>query len=81
MRLHLGGHLSWYDPARRSTFDVDLCALGLPARVPLADLLARLGLPAGEVAIVVINGRPAPPGEAVAGEDDRVELYPPIGGG
>jgi sulfur carrier protein ThiS len=83
MRLHLGGHLSWYDPQKRSWLE-----LQLPEPTRLAELLARLGVPAAEVAIAVLNGRaaeiaerPAWAEEVIAADGDQVELYPPIGGG
>ncbi len=76
MRLHLGGHLNWYDPRKRAWLEVPLAA-----PVLLSALLQQLHVPPGEVAIVVINGRLAQL-EAVMVEDgDRVELYPAIGGG
>jgi len=76
MRLHLGGHLNWYDPRKRAWQEIEL---GGPTR--LADLLDRLHVPPGEVALVVVNGQLADVQQAVVSEHDRVELYPPIGGG
>ena len=76
MRLHLGGHLDWYDAQKRPWQDV---ALAEP--VLLTDLLAQLGIPAGEVAVVAVNRRAVPLAGAVVTDGDRVELYPPMGGG
>ena len=76
MRLHLGGHLSWYDPQKRAWLDV---FLDTPA--PLVRVLAELGVPAGEVAIVAVNRRAVNLEDAVVANSDQVELYPPIGGG
>ncbi len=76
MELHLSGHLSWYDPAKRSQFN-----LSLDAPIPLVDLLARLGLPPAEIAVAAVNGEAVEIGEAVVSDSDRVDLLPPIGGG
>jgi sulfur carrier protein ThiS len=76
MRLHLGGHLAWYDPQRRSWLDVPLAQ---PAA--LADIVAGLGLPAAEIAIVSVNGQAVDLAGAQVADGDRVELYPPLGGG
>ena len=43
MRLHLGGHLDWYDPQKRAWLD-----LHLDTPLLLTDLLQQLGIPAGE---------------------------------
>ncbi len=76
MRLHLGGHLSWYDPQRRAWLDVPLAG---PAA--LADVIAMLGLPAGEIAVAAVNGQAVELAQARVCDADRVELYPPVGGG
>jgi len=75
MRLHLGGHLNWYDPHKRSWLAIDLTQPTV-----LVELLQQLSVPAGEVAITVLNGRVADL-DAIVSNGDRVELYPPIGGG
>lgn len=76
MQLHLGGHLSWYDLHKRSDVPVPLSN---PTR--LLALIESLGLPAGEVAIAVVNGSVVALAEALVSDSDRVQLYPPIGGG
>jgi sulfur carrier protein ThiS len=76
MRLHLGGHLSWYDSQRRSWLE-----LHLSVPTALVELLRQLELPLAEIAITVVNGHAVPLEEARVSDDDRVELYPPIGGG
>ncbi len=76
MRLHLGGHLSYYDLLQRTDFEIELAQ-----RTFLRDMLAGLNIPEAEVFLIVING------EAVAAEDawiqpaDDVKLFPAIGGG
>jgi sulfur carrier protein ThiS len=76
MRLHLGGHLSWYDPNKRAWQTISLAE-----PVALVRLLDQLQVPAGEVALTVVNGRLVPLEDARVSDGDRVELYPPIGGG
>ncbi len=77
MRVHLGGHLSWYDPGKRSWLGIDL-----PGPISLADLVRRLGLPPEEIAFAVVNGELALLADgAVVAPGDRVEFYPPVGGG
>jgi molybdopterin converting factor small subunit len=75
MHIHLGGHLSFYDAERRSWIE-------WPDAVPLTlrTLAERLGLPLGEVAFVAVNRRLAELDE-VAHPGDRVEFFPPMGGG
>lgn len=76
MHLHLGGHLSWYLPNKASDIEIDLTG-----PVELRSILEQLHLPAGEVSIIAINGVAASIDGTLVTQDDRVELYPPIGGG
>ena len=76
MRLHLGGHLSWYDPQKRSWLE-----LHLSEPISLVELVHQLGLPEGEIAVVAVNRRAISLEEAIVSDGDRVELYPPLGGG
>jgi len=76
MRLHLGGHLSWYDPQKRSWLE-----LRLSEPTALTELVRQLKLPVEEIAISVVNGHAVSLEEARVSDGDRVELYPPIGGG
>ncbi len=87
VRVHLGGHLSWYDIQRRAWLELQPTTV-LPGRpldpaVPLtpADIARYLGLPRGEIALVAINGVVVDPDVARLAPDDRIEFYPPIGGG
>ncbi len=76
MRLHLGGHLAWYDPQKRSEIEVRLSE-----PVLLTELLTRLGLPLGEITIAAVNGQAVDLDTASVTDNDRVEVFPPIGGG
>lgn len=75
-RVHLAGHLAFYHAGESAWFDVDAAPDTRPA-----DLLRRLGVPAAEVAVVLVNGRlSAPDGDFLA-PGDQVEFYPPAAGG
>ncbi len=76
MRLHLGGHLNWYDLHKRAWLMIPLSE-----PVSLIELLQELQVPTGEVALTVVNGRLVELEQARVSDGDRVELYPPIGGG
>ncbi len=74
--LHLGGHLSYYDVQKRNLIDLELTA---PTQ--LRDVLTQLGIPVGEIFLVVVNGEVIPLDEACIEPDDRIEIFPPMGGG
>ena len=76
MILRLGGHLSFYAPQKASELEMEI-----PARTPLVELLQRLNVPTDEVALVVINGEQVELKDAYICNQDRVQLFPPIGGG
>ncbi|MGQ9766696.1 MAG: nickel-dependent lactate racemase [Anaerolineae bacterium] len=76
MRVHLGGHLSWYDPQKRAWLDVPV-----QAPITLLALAEHLGVPAGEIAVVSINRRIAELETDSAYDGDTVEFFPAIGGG
>ena len=62
-----------YQPERGLT--VELGDVG-----SLLDLAGRLGLPLGEIKIVMLNGRRAELSAAVK-DGDRVAFFPAVGGG
>ena len=76
MKIHLAGHLNWYDGEKRAWFD-----LIIEDQTRLIDLLAYLGIPAGEVAIAVLNGKPVVLEGTRLASDDQLELFPPVSGG
>jgi sulfur carrier protein ThiS len=76
MRLHLGGHLNYYDALQRVNIDIDFVG---PQR--LKDILGKLKIPPGEIFLVSINGDAASLEDAWIKPDDQVQLYPPMGGG
>jgi sulfur carrier protein ThiS len=90
VRVHLGGHLSWYDAGRRSWLEFEpriVLAAGqddspdTAVRLTPADVARHLGLPRGEIALVAVNGRVIDPDTVQLAPNDKVEFYPPIGGG
>jgi sulfur carrier protein ThiS len=54
--------------------------LDVPEGGRAADAIAKAGIDADEVHIVLINGASSPP-DRVLGEGDRLGLFPAIGGG
>ncbi|HEY9077635.1 MAG TPA: MoaD/ThiS family protein [Anaerolineaceae bacterium] len=77
MKLHLGGHLNFFDTGKRSRLEIAVPSEGLP----LVDILQNLNVPVGEVAIVAVNGELADLEACRVYPQDSVEVYPPIGGG
>jgi sulfur carrier protein ThiS len=87
--VHLGGHLNWYDPDKRAWLELGTRTLleastsqeGQSGVLTPAGVARHLGLPRGEIALVAVNGRVVNLEAVVLTPDDRVEFYPPIGGG
>ena len=69
LRLHVPG----YNPYKGLTLEV-------PPGTPVSAIISRLGLPPEEVTLIMINGRRQQPDFPLQG-DERVGLFPPIGGG
>ena len=76
MKVHLGGHLAFYDPEKRSRFEVHL-----EAEMALLDLIRELGIPEAEIAIAAVNRTVVSLAEARVGDADRLDLYSAMGGG
>ncbi len=76
MQLHLGGHLSWYDPQKRPRLEIKLAE-----PVSLMSLLEQLNVPAAEIAVVTVNRVAVELEDAQVSDKDSVELFPPVGGG
>ena len=76
MKVHLGGHLSYYESRRRSNFEVQLSQ-------PTAaiELIRAWGIPAGEIFLTTVNNTLVDLNDAIVVETDHLGLYPPIGGG
>jgi sulfur carrier protein ThiS len=76
MKLYLGGFYRHYRPQDGNWLEVSL-----PAPQPLRDVLTGLGIPPGEIALVVINHTAVELDAAIVSDEDEVRLYPPVGGG
>ncbi len=76
MKLFLGGQFSLYIPGHPPSVDV---ALNEPAR--LSEVLAGLGIPVADIHLVVVNGQLVEVDEAVVANQDKVKIFPPVGGG
>ena len=57
-----------------------IMTLDVDERCKVSDIVSLLELPAGEVAIIMINGRGAEL-DAELWENDTLALFPPVGGG
>jgi sulfur carrier protein ThiS len=62
-----------YDPFQGLTLEV-------PVGATAAEVIALLKIPAKEVTLIMVNGRSQPPDFILQG-DERIGLFPPIGGG
>jgi len=76
IELHLGGHLAFYAPQKQSRFNVPI-----DQPTELKVILQKLGVPLAEVAIVAVNGELVDLAASRVNPGDRIELYPPMGGG
>ena len=76
MRIYLGGYLDFYHPQRQHWLDVEIIA-----PKPLLELLSQLGIPAGDVHLVVINEQVQDLETAIVNAADEVKLYSAVGGG
>jgi sulfur carrier protein ThiS len=76
MRIRLGGHLAFYDRAKRSRFE-----LHLEADTSVLDLIRELGIPEAEIALTAVDGKVVALQEAQVSDADCLDLYPPMSGG
>jgi sulfur carrier protein ThiS len=76
MRLYLGGYLDFYNPQHGNWLEVEL---DQPSQ--LSEVLTELGIPLGDVHLIVLNGNLVDFSEAIVSEEDEVKLFPAVGGG
>ncbi len=76
MDVHLGGHLGFYDREKRSRFRVPL-----DREMALLDVVRELGIPEAEIDLAAVNLSLVSLDDARVGDSDRLDLYPPMGGG
>lgn len=77
VRVQLFATLSAYLP---SNAEGDTATVALDDGASIAQLLRFLNIPADFPCLIVVNGRDAEPGQALA-EGDTVTLFPPLAGG
>jgi sulfur-carrier protein len=73
LNASLRQYIPGYDPYRGLSLDI---APGATA----GQVIARLGLPPAEVTLIMVNGRRQEADFVLQG-DERLGLFPPIGGG
>jgi sulfur carrier protein ThiS len=76
MRIYFGGFLDFYNPMVGSWLEVEK-----NQPTPLSELLVKLGIPLGDVQLVVLNGKAVELSETIVSEQDEVKLFPAVGGG
>lgn len=76
MKLRLGGYLSFYLPGFPTLVDVPLEE---PTR--LGEILTQLGIPYGEIFLVVLNGELVDPEQTIISPNDEVRIFSAVDGG
>ena len=76
MRLYLGGYLDFYNPQPGKWLQVEL-----EQASPLKELLAKIGIPLGDIQLVALNGELADLDEVLVVDKDEVKIFPAVGGG
>ena len=72
MEVHLGGHLAFYNRAKRARFEMHL-----ESEAALLDVIREPGIPEAEIAMAAVNRTVVSLPEARVGDADRLDLYPP----
>ncbi|MBW2545436.1 MAG: MoaD/ThiS family protein [Deltaproteobacteria bacterium] len=62
-----------YDPVKGISFSVDM-------EITVEELCERINIPCDKIKIVMVNGKSKPMEHVLKG-NERVGLFPPIGGG
>jgi len=76
MKLYAGGYLTFYTPDQKPEIEQDISE-----PIELTRLLDELGIPAGDVQLVIINGQIVDLEEAVLNDQDTVKVFPGVDGG
>ena len=74
--MHCAGHLSFYTPGKKSRFQIPI----QPGST-LIDVIKQTGVPIAEVVLAAINDEAVDIDTAIVQLGDKVDLYPPMGGG
>jgi hypothetical protein len=76
VEIYLGGYLNYFDRGKRSHF-----TLAISPKMGLIEILELLEVPSAEIAFASVNGELMNVEITSVGPDDRIEFYPPMGGG
>jgi len=76
MKLYAGGYLTFYMLEQQPEIELEL-----PEPTALDALLNTLGIPLGEVQLVIINGEIAELTQAQIHDQDVVKVFPGVDGG
>jgi sulfur carrier protein ThiS len=76
MLLYAGGYLTFYAPDQEPEVE-----RVLPGPVALRDLLTEIGIPAGEVQLVILNGEIVNLNGTQVQNQDVVKIFPGVDGG
>lgn len=76
MKLYAGGYLTFYTPDQKPEL---VCEISEP--VELVKLLGELGIPAGDVQLVILNGQIVELDQAILRNQDEVKVFPGVDGG
>jgi len=76
MKLYAGGYLTFYMPDQQPEVDRDLAE-----PIALSKLLAEMGIPPGDVQLVILNGEIVDLEQALLENQDEVKVFPGVDGG
>jgi sulfur carrier protein ThiS len=76
MKLHPGGHLTFYIPGRKRVLEI---SLNKPT--PLREILTQIGIPLSEVALTTLNGELADSESVIVNDTDQVRVFSAVNGG
>lgn len=76
MKLYAGGYLTFYAPDQQPEVDLDLSE-----PIQLSELLSDIGIPVGDVQLVILNGKIVDLDQAILEDQDEVKVFPGVDGG
>lgn len=76
VEIHLGGHLNFFDPEKRNEI-----RLPIAGEMELSGVLELISLPLAEIAFISKNGEHVDLENTMVLPGDRIDFYPPMGGG
>ncbi len=76
MRIHLGGHLVYYQEQKQAWFIYELSHTA-----PITEVVAQLGIPLAEIAFFIVNDEVVDLHNKLVDNSDTLQIYPPNDGG